>query len=45
MLEWGVVAGSREYWGVVGGLVVLGFGFVGFWVLGGVMGCFGCFGW
>lgn len=41
MLEWGVVAGSREYWGVVGGL-----GWVcGVMGVGGILGCFGCFDW
>lgn len=45
MLEWRVVAGSREYWGIVGGCMGVWFGFVGLWVLGGVGGCFGCFGW
>ena len=44
MLAWGVAAGSREYWGVVGGLGVVWFGFVGLWVLGGVVGDNGCFG-
>ncbi len=27
------------------GFVVFGFGFAGLWVLDGVIGCFGCYGW
>ena len=45
MLDWAVVAGSREYWRVVGGCMGVWFGFGVLWMLGGVMGCFGCFGW
>ena len=44
MLEWGVVAGSREYWRVVGGCMGVWFGFGVLWMLGGVMGDNGCFG-
>ena len=40
MLDWRVVAGSREYWRVVGGCMGLR---CGFGVLGGVVGDYGVF--